>query len=508
MAAFPPQIWLQICTPPKPEKSRRDSERRRAPGARPAIAARCLFFALAALSSLTMGKKRAGRSANVGPAPFERSGRESNDRRQIIRRRLESKRLENLCEKLEAQARSFVPPKPKKKRKRLEKWLTLRGAAKPPKPITLEGELIVEDRPAAEPGINLLEAYRGAPWEDPYGVNASLLRATVERAMFAHRVAGNTAGAETWYRRALTMDPEDRLGAAGLLTLMLLDDGQAEKAREVVEGALAMAGGAEGGAGEEARAEPDGAEPGGAEGDGDGDDDGGEDDDGGGDGEGATGERPWAHAQTTILHYAKALLEYISFHLLSEPGSSAEVAAEALRQAFRSNLCFARCVVHAAVFLEVVEFAEQLYGLQPLPGTPHEALFLLGTELFPLYLDTPGTVQWIRQVAQDSGADLAPAAMSPEDARLSCAFQEHADEGVDSRDGAAERKAEVDVALFAAQWNTAADLVRKAVERGEPTGVDQDGDEGEEGAPAEDGAVGAKRKGKGKGKGKKKKQRR
>lgn len=95
---------------------------------------------------------------------------------------------------------------------------------------------------------------------------------------------------------------------------------------------------------------------------------------------------------SAILAYCQVIIEYVSWEVLDEEGSSEEIVREAFKKAFKLNPFIAVFIIAHETFFEVVEYLEDIKN--PEPGSIEEA-FLYGSQNIGVWLDTVGATAWI-----------------------------------------------------------------------------------------------------------------
>jgi len=470
-----------------------------------------------------MGKK-SKRNASTQKAPrlhANERARESDARRREQKLRLEERRLDKLIERLSDQAKNFretapEPEPPRKKRRR-----GLYGAAKPAEAITLEEPK--ETRSAAEPPENVLEKFAGNLWAEPHGLGRELLKAIFDRAQVAHVARGRMVEAERQYRRYLALDADDHCGASGNLLLVLLEQGLLEDAEDLLqvygpravddteeaaeggveeEGAAAAAavkggleadnakdvrgdagkGGerdaekirdleevkeAKGGPNASFRSENHERQPG-ADGAGLSTSVMVEDSDKRGNGRGGV-------ANDSILAYGQFLVSFITTYITKDKGGPAAVREDA-SAAVAKNPFFAYALLHARVFLDVLEDADEAISLAPGAGSALEAIYMMSTELLPLLLDTDGAVPFLCGGGESAAEDI-PTLLTSLPPELSSTEQLAGDRSSEAVRALQDEESARKAASFLKQWNEASRQVQTWEAEGRSTGFTAAGDE-------------------------------
>ncbi|RLN86414.1 hypothetical protein BBJ28_00023985, partial [Nothophytophthora sp. Chile5] len=96
--------------------------------------------------------------------------------------------------------------------------------------------------------------------------------------------------------------------------------------------------------------------------------------------------------ESAVLAYCRVIIEYVSWEVLEEEGSSEEVVQEAFRKAFRLNPFMAVVIACHETFFQVIEYVEEIKS--PKPGSIEEA-FVYGSQNIGVWVDTVGAFEWI-----------------------------------------------------------------------------------------------------------------
>mmetsp|Transcript_22273 Transcript_22273/g.42413 ORF Transcript_22273/g.42413 Transcript_22273/m.42413 type:complete len:223 (-) Transcript_22273:47-715(-) len=120
---------------------------------------------------------------------------------------------------------------------------------------------------------------------------------------------------------------------------------------------------------------------------------------------------------STVFRYSNALIEFISWKLLGEPGASEELAAKSLRLAFAANQYVAVVLTCAEVFLEVITGAKEIRNARQ--GTVEDAFEYCAWD-HALWLETDGAREWLAEQLQEfpdiyENVDSAKMASDPTD---------------------------------------------------------------------------------------------
>lgn len=97
---------------------------------------------------------------------------------------------------------------------------------------------------------------------------------------------------------------------------------------------------------------------------------------------------------SAVLAYCQVIIEYVSWEVLEEEGSSEEVVREAFLKAFKLNPFIAVFIAGHETFFQVVEYIEEIR--EPVAGSIEEA-FLYCSQNIGVWLDTVGAYSWIEK---------------------------------------------------------------------------------------------------------------
>lgn len=101
---------------------------------------------------------------------------------------------------------------------------------------------------------------------------------------------------------------------------------------------------------------------------------------------------------SAVLAYCRVILEYVSWEVLEETGSSEAVVQEAFQKAFSLNPFIAVFISAHETFAEVVEYVEEI--TEPKAGSIEEA-FVYCCNNIGVWIDTIGATAWIeKEVAE------------------------------------------------------------------------------------------------------------
>ncbi|KAH7468454.1 hypothetical protein KRP22_012087 [Phytophthora ramorum] len=96
--------------------------------------------------------------------------------------------------------------------------------------------------------------------------------------------------------------------------------------------------------------------------------------------------------ESAVLAYCQVIIEYVSWEVLEEEGSSEEVVQEALRKAFALNPFMAVVIAYHEAFFQSVEYVDEIKD--PKRGSVEEA-FVYVSQNVGVWVDTVGAYEWI-----------------------------------------------------------------------------------------------------------------
>ncbi|KAF4135479.1 hypothetical protein GN958_ATG15361 [Phytophthora infestans] len=97
---------------------------------------------------------------------------------------------------------------------------------------------------------------------------------------------------------------------------------------------------------------------------------------------------------SAVLAYCQVVIEYVSWEVLEEEGSSEEVVQKAFRKAFALNPFLAVVIAYHEAFFQVMEYVEEI--TDPKRGSIEEA-FVYISQNIGVWVDTVGAHQWIEK---------------------------------------------------------------------------------------------------------------
>ncbi|KAG2787485.1 hypothetical protein JG687_00006949 [Phytophthora cactorum] len=97
---------------------------------------------------------------------------------------------------------------------------------------------------------------------------------------------------------------------------------------------------------------------------------------------------------SAVLAYCQVIIEYVSWEVLEEEGSSEEVVQKAFRKAFALNPFMAVVIAYHETFFQVMEYVDEIKD--PKRGSIEEA-FVYVSQNISVWMDTVGAYQWIEK---------------------------------------------------------------------------------------------------------------
>lgn len=99
--------------------------------------------------------------------------------------------------------------------------------------------------------------------------------------------------------------------------------------------------------------------------------------------------------QSVWIRYSAALMEYVSFSLLEEEGSSKKIASNVLSQAFKANIFCAFYLAFHSDFSTSMEYVDEIEDADE--GTLEEAIEYCNSDQMGHWLGTDGALEWVRE---------------------------------------------------------------------------------------------------------------
>ncbi|TDH66043.1 hypothetical protein CCR75_008121 [Bremia lactucae] len=97
---------------------------------------------------------------------------------------------------------------------------------------------------------------------------------------------------------------------------------------------------------------------------------------------------------SAMLAYCEVIIEYVSWEVLEEEGSSEEVVRKALHKAYKLNPFIAVVIAYHETFFQVIEYVNEI--TDPKRGSIEEA-FRYVSQNIGVWVDTVGAWQWIEK---------------------------------------------------------------------------------------------------------------
>ncbi|KAJ0408653.1 hypothetical protein ATCC90586_006354 [Pythium insidiosum] len=294
-------------------------------------------------------KKRARSSASKAAAFMQLaadSKQENQEKKDQNRKRMRVVQLQRSLDRKEKELRNYpknpVPakePRPKGPL-RPEEW-KLKGAARPAAMLAriAAGELDERGNEIPKP-IETIDLFKQLQQEKKLAQDPRSREYLVILKQLAEACcqAGMPDRGIKNYRLCMTLDKEDTLRSREGLTCALIDEGKGAEARALIE--------------------------------------------------------KYRGNASAVLAYCRVILEYVSWEVLEEEGSSEEVVREAFLEAFQLNPFIAVFISAHESFFQAVEYVEDIK--EPQVGTIEEA-FVYCCNNIGVWLDTVGASAWIEK---------------------------------------------------------------------------------------------------------------
>lgn len=180
------------------------------------------------------------------------------------------------------------------------------------------------------------------------------------------------------------------------------------------------------------------------------------------------------------IRYSAALVEYVSWKLLGEEGSTQETAEALLAQAIRANVFCAYYLAFLDSFTSVMEYTDEIEDADE--QTLEEAIEYCCSEQCAAWMETEGSIEWLRNVVLrvlngEQVAGLSRADLDWED-RLNELIKEQEEEKSNQESGEDD---EHDRSMFSGMFRTGMEMLQDAGEFNAPVATngdqDSDGDE-------------------------------
>ncbi|CAH0484485.1 unnamed protein product [Peronospora farinosa] len=108
--------------------------------------------------------------------------------------------------------------------------------------------------------------------------------------------------------------------------------------------------------------------------------------------------------ESAVLAYCQVIIEYVSWEVLEESGSSEKVVQAAFRKAFRLNPFMAVVIAYHETFFQVMEYVDDIRD--PKRGSIEEA-FVYVSQNIGVWMDTVGAYQWIEKELNELSEPVA-----------------------------------------------------------------------------------------------------
>jgi hypothetical protein len=171
------------------------------------------------------------------------------------------------------------------------------------------------------------------------------------------------------------------------------------------------------------------------------------------------------------IRYSAALVEYISWNLLKEEGSTRESAEALLAKAIQANVFCAYYLAFSETFDTVMEYTEDIEDADE--QTLEEAIEYCCSEQRGAWMETDGSIEWLKQVilralhgGRVAGGDLTKSDLEWEE-RLKQLVEGQESEGNnqdDVDDNSEEEEDEHDVRMYSGMFRTGMEMLQDAGE--------------------------------------------
>ena len=158
------------------------------------------------------------------------------------------------------------------------------------------------------------------------------------------------------------------------------------------------------------------------------------------------------------IRYSAALVEFVSWKLLEEDGSTQESAERLLTHAIRSNVFCAYYLAFSDTFNDVMEYTDDIEDAHE-GQSLEEAIEYCCSEQFGAWKGTDGALEWLREVVLRAiHGHPVTGNLSPEDLEWQGKLKD-IKENIPQSDELGNEEA--DVGMFAAQFETAMDILNE-----------------------------------------------
>lgn len=170
------------------------------------------------------------------------------------------------------------------------------------------------------------------------------------------------------------------------------------------------------------------------------------------------------------IRYSAALVEYVSWNLLNEEGSTRQSAEAMLAKAIQANVFSAYYLAFSETFDAVMEYTDDIEHADE--QTLEEAIEYCCSEQRSAWLETEGSIEWLRQVilrtmhgGNVAGGELTKSDLEWEE-RLEQLVDEQEREGSnqDNMDDNSADDDEHDVRMFSGMFRTGMEMLQEAGE--------------------------------------------
>ncbi len=262
---------------------------------------------------------------------------ESGERKMEMVKQMKVNQLKGHVEMQLKRMRSYIPDDIRERMiKPIDSAYNLKGAARAAREYYKPpGDTSV---PGDEEARNLLDEFAGKVWDAPYREGEALVEKMILYAASLHNVIGHTNHAIKVFYEILDYDPQDHFDAKQRILRCYMDIADAAKARALIE--------------------------------------------------------KFSDDKSCCFVYTKVLIEYISFKLLKEAGSSEELCNATLEHACNTNPYALYALTYNSVFTDAIEHASLIRSAPE--GSVEDAISFFDSDL-ELWLDVEGAIEWLRE---------------------------------------------------------------------------------------------------------------
>lgn len=298
------------------------------------------------VSEMGKGKSKGGKYVHGGKKQLKSADKdhkrqmrthESEERKMEMIRQMKVNQLKGHVDKQKTRMRSYIPDEIRERMKKpIDPAYNLKGAARVAREYYKPpGDTSV---PGDDEARNLFDEFAGKIWDAPDREGEILIEKMILYAAALHNVTSQTNHAIKVFYEILDYDPEDHLNAKQRILRCYMDVADGAKARALIE--------------------------------------------------------KYNTDKSCCFLYNKALLEFISCHLLKEAGSSQELCDGTLDEAYQVNPYALFALAYNSVFTDAIEHASLIRSAPD--GSIEDAISFFDSDL-ELWEDVEGAIPWVRE---------------------------------------------------------------------------------------------------------------